>query len=215
MNQALIHEIPIEWLLAHPENSNSMDIETAQKLRRHIEQTGRYEPLTVRPHPSEEGKFQVINGHNRLRVLRALKFEKATCVVWNLNDQQTRLYLATLNRLSGKEIPERRATLLDKLLQSFDIDELTSLLPDDKKQMEQLKRLSHLQMDELPQQSTIREEFHVPVMLNFILDEAEVKELNLALDLVLNKETENLSRSQALVRLARFYLKNYQLPVGE
>jgi ParB-like chromosome segregation protein Spo0J len=81
MDQVRILEIPVELLLEHPENSNLMNAETAQKLRRHIEQTGRYEPLTVRPHPSEEGKFQVINGHNRLKVLRTLKFEKANCVV--------------------------------------------------------------------------------------------------------------------------------------
>ena len=64
MNRVKIQEIPTGLLLEHPENSNFMNADTAQKLRRHIERTGRYEPLTVRPHPSEEGKFQVINGHN-------------------------------------------------------------------------------------------------------------------------------------------------------
>jgi hypothetical protein len=215
MNQVSIQEIPVELLLEHPENSNFMNAQTAQKLRRNIEQTGRYEPLTVRPHPGEEGKFQVINGHNRLRVLRVLKLEKANCVVWNLNDQQTRFYLATLNRLSGKDIPERRATLLDNLLQSFDIDELASLLPDDKKQIEQLKQLSHLDFDELFGHRTIREVLRIPVMLNYVLDESEAKELNLALDLVLNRETAIHSRSQALVHIAHCYLKNYQCSSGE
>ena len=214
MDQVRILEIPIELLLEHPENSNLMNAETAQKLRRHIEQTGRYEPLTVRPHPSEEGKFQVINGHNRLKVLRTLKFEKANCVVWNLDEQQARLYLATLNRLSGKDIPERRAALLDNLFQSFDVDDLTLLLPDDKKQIEQLERLAHLELDKLSEQRTIGEEFEVPVMLSFTLDEPEAKELNLALDFVINKEKRNLSRSQALVRLARFYLESHQIPGG-
>jgi ParB-like chromosome segregation protein Spo0J len=132
MNRVKIQEIPTKLLLEHPENSNFMNVETAQRLRRHIERTGRYEPLTVRPHPSEEGKFQVINGHNRLRVLRALNHQTANCVVWNLDDDQTRLYLATLNRLSGSDVPERRATLLDNLLQTFDVDELTMLLPDNR-----------------------------------------------------------------------------------
>jgi ParB family chromosome partitioning protein len=170
MDQVRILEIPVELLLEHPENSNLMNAETAQKLRRHIEQTGKYEPLTVRPHPSEEGKFQVINGHNRLKVLRTLKFEKANCVVWNLDEQQARLYLATLNRLSGKDIPERRAALLDNLFQSFDVDDLTLLLPDDKKQIEQLERLAHLELDKLSEHRTIGEEFEVPVMLSFTLD---------------------------------------------
>ncbi|MBN1191585.1 MAG: ParB N-terminal domain-containing protein [Dehalococcoidales bacterium] len=214
MDQVRIQEIPVELLLEHPENSNFMSAGTAQKLRRHIEQTGRYEPLTVRPHPSGEGKFQVINGHNRLRVLRTLKFEKANCDVWNLNDQQARLYLATLNRLSGKDVPERRAALLDNLFQSFDIDELTLLLPDDKKQIEQLERLAHLEFEQLTNQRINVEEIRVPVMLSFTLAELEAKELNLALDLVINKEKANLSRSQALVRLARYYLNNHEVPMG-
>jgi hypothetical protein len=214
MDQVKIQEIPIERLLEHPENSNFMNAETAQKLRRHIKQTGRYEPLTVRPHPSEKGKFQVINGHNRLRVLRILKFEKANCVVWNLDEQQTWLYLATLNRLSGKDIPERRAALLDNLFQSFDVDELTLLLPDDKKQIEQLERLAHLELNDFSERRTFGEELKVPVMLSFTLDEPEAKELNLALDLVIRKEKGNLSRSQALVRLACFYLKNYEVSTG-
>ena len=67
--------IPLDLLVPHPENSNFMKEEVLRKLRRHIERTGRYEPLMVRPHPSEENKFQVVNGHNRLRVLRALSYD--------------------------------------------------------------------------------------------------------------------------------------------
>ena len=210
MKQIKVQKIPVELLLEHPENRNFMNAETIQKLHRHIEQTGRYEPLTVRPYPNEEGKFQVINGHNRLRVLRVLKYKKVNCILWDLNDQQARLYLATLNRLSGKDVPERRAVLLDNLFQSFDIDELTFLLPDDKKQIEQLERLAHLDFDELHKQRTNAEELTVPVMLSFTLDESEAKELNLALDLIINNQKGNLSRSQALVQLTRFYLNNYE-----
>jgi hypothetical protein len=206
MDYAKIQEIPTELLLEHPENSNFMNTETARKLRRHIERTGRYEPLTVRPHPSEEGKFQVINGHNRLRVLRALNYRTANCVVWNLDNDQTRLYLATLNRLSGNEIPERRAALLDNLFQAFDLDELTALLPDDSKQIEELKRLSSLEPDGLTKQAIPEERLEVPVILSFILEESEAKEVNLALDLILNTEKEKLSRSKALAHLACFYL---------
>ncbi|MFQ5874957.1 MAG: hypothetical protein ACE5JL_14340, partial [Dehalococcoidia bacterium] len=60
--QMTLQDIPVDLLVAHPENSNFMGVERLKKLRRHIERTSRYEPLTVRPHPHEEGKFQVING---------------------------------------------------------------------------------------------------------------------------------------------------------
>ena len=136
--QMTLQDIPVELLVAHPESSNFMNAETIKKLRRHIERTGRYEPLTVRPHPTEDGKFQVINGHNRLRVLRALNHKMAHCVVWNIDDNQTRLYLATLNRLSGSDVPELRAMLLENLFTAFDNDELSSLLPDSEKQIDEL-----------------------------------------------------------------------------
>ena len=209
-----LQDIPADLLVAHPENSNFMDAERLKKLRRHIERRGRYEPLTVRPHPWEEGKFQVINGHNRLRVLRALNYQMAHCIVWNLDDDQPRLYLATLNRLSGNDIPERRAALLENLLATFDIEELTSLLPDDRKQIEELRRLSHIELDEFAGRTAIEEEFQVPIILSFMLEESGAKEVNLALDLIINAEKEKLSRSQALVHLARFYLGHCE-PVAE
>jgi len=37
-----------------------MSAETLRKLRRHIERTRRYEPLTVRPHPSGDGKYEIV-----------------------------------------------------------------------------------------------------------------------------------------------------------
>jgi len=207
-------DIPLLLLVPHPENSNFMNAETTKKLCRHIERTGRYEPLTVRPHPSEEGKFQVINGHNRLRVLRALNCQTANCIVWNLDDEQTRLYLATLNRLSGSDVPERRAALLENLLTTFDINELTALLPDDRKQIEELERLSHIELDELTPRTMTEERFAVPVILDFLQEESEAKEVNLALDLILNREKKEISHSKALVCLARFYLRSCQEPTG-
>lgn len=206
-SQMVFQDIPVELLVAHPENSNFMKAETTRKLRRHIERTSRYEPLTVRPHPTERGKFQVINGHNRLRVLRALNYQTVHCIVWNIDDNQTRLYLATLNRLSGDDVPERRAGLLENLFIAFDSDELSSLLPDNEKQIEELRRLSRIALEEVAGRDIAEEKFRVPVIITFMLEESEAKEVNLAIDLVLNIQKEKLTRSQALCHLARFYLE--------
>ncbi|MBI4337879.1 MAG: ParB N-terminal domain-containing protein [Chloroflexi bacterium] len=213
--QLALQDIPIELLEPHPENSNLMSTETLQKLRRHIERTGMYEPLTVRPHPWKEGRFQVINGHNRLRVLRVLNYELAHCVVWNLDDEQARLYLATLNRLSGADLPERRAALLESLLSSFPVDELSLLLPDDKKQLEELEKLSRLDPEDVVRRTTREEKFQVPVILTFMLEAAEAREVNLALDVILNSEKGTLSRGQALVRLAHLHFVQYGASANE
>jgi hypothetical protein len=150
-----------------------------------------------------------------LRVLRALNYQTANCVVWNLDDDQTRLYLATLNRLSGNEIPERRAALLDNLLQAFDVDELTALIPDDRKQIEELRQLSHLEPDEIITRTSAEEKLTIPVIITFMVEESEAKDVNLALDLILKTEAKELSRGQALVYLARFYLGHYRPAIKE
>ncbi|MBE3097849.1 MAG: hypothetical protein IMZ44_12090 [Planctomycetes bacterium] len=43
--------IPLEQLQPHPENSNRMPPRLLEKLKRHIQRTGLYEPLVVRPLP--------------------------------------------------------------------------------------------------------------------------------------------------------------------
>jgi len=211
-----LHEIALEGLAPHPENSNHMSAETLRKLRHHIERTGRYEPLTVRPHPRDQGKFEVLNGHNRLRVLRAIGHQSARYVVWDVDDEQARLYLATLNRLAGSEIPERRAVLLESLLATSDIEELSLLLPDDKRQLEELKRLSRLEPEEIVPLSRLgKDDPPTPVILEFLLDEAGAKEVNLALDVVQRSRDEEPSRSRALLQLARYYLRHCQPARGK
>lgn len=205
----MVRSIRASSLVPHPERSNHGDAEFLKKLRRHIEETGVYEPLTVRPHPVVKGKFQVINGHSRLRVLVALGHKRVRCTVWDVNDAQTQLYLLTLNRLSGSEISERRASLLDSILQNRDAEELASLLPDNKKRVAELMRLARIELDDVELVEPIKEgESKVPVILSFILDESEAKEIELALDVAVNVGGSNTSRAQAQLELARSYLAN-------
>jgi ParB-like chromosome segregation protein Spo0J len=206
MNSDNVQEIHIDLLCDHPENSNFMDTETLRKLRLHIERTGRYEPLTVRKHPAKNGRFQIINGHNRVRVLRTLGYEIVQCIVWSVNDDQARLYLATLNRLAGKEIPERRAVLLDNLCKVFTGEELADLLPDSKKQIEELRRLSRIELEDILKNSESGGRPVAPVLLSFMLEDYEAKTINLALDLAMQKENIFI-RSRALFVVARSYLE--------
>ena len=47
-----------------------------------------------------------------------------------------------------------------------------------------------------------------------MVEESEAEDVNLALDLILKTEEEEISRSQALVYLARFYLGHSKLTTG-
>lgn len=109
--------IPVGKLVAHPRNANVMPAGVMRKLRRHIERTGRYEPLVVRKHPERggEGFFEMINGHHRKMVLEELGHAEAACLVWELDDREALMLLATVNRLSGEDAAGKRLELLEAL----------------------------------------------------------------------------------------------------
>jgi hypothetical protein len=97
--------------------------------------------------------------------------------------------------------------LLERLLGTFDAAELSALLPEDRDQLEELKRSARVEPEEVLATSVSGgKEGHVPVILDFVLAEAEAKEVNLALDIIRASAEEIVSASQALVGLARFYL---------
>ena len=108
-------QIPLDDLVAHPLNSNVMPPEYREKLVAHIRRTGRYPFLVVRAHPTEPGKYQVLDGHHRVGVLRELGHTEARCDVWDVDDREAKLLLGTLNRLEGQDQPLRRAQLLHEL----------------------------------------------------------------------------------------------------
>ena len=194
-------KIRVGLLVPHPENSNHMDTRTLEKLQRHIRRTGNYEPLAVRPHPRRKGEFEIINGHNRLKALKALGHRTADCIVWDVDTDQTRLYLATLNRLSGSEVPERRVHLLDRLLNRFEVADLAALLPEPEGYLADLKAIveqASADFDSIA--SSRRSEPALPVIMEFMLTTAEAQQVNAALDLATDQERKDVSRGTALVR---------------
>ena len=121
-----IQTIPIDKLIAHPDNPNRMSDKTFAKLVRNIERTGRYEPIIVRirdrnrdtsplvTHQSSIAQrkskddanttqYEIINGHHRVKALRQLGIKTADIVIWDVNDEETDILLTTLNRLSGSD----------------------------------------------------------------------------------------------------------------
>jgi len=133
-----IRQIPVKKLVPHPGNPNRMSRTVFEKLVRNIEQTGRYEPLVVRPCPGQRGFFQIINGHHRCQALRQLGHETVEAVVWNINDEQTEILLGTLNRLQGRDTLEKKLALLHRLTVTMATRKLAKLLPQTQGQIERL-----------------------------------------------------------------------------
>ena len=127
--------IPIDLLDAHPANSNVMPKALIDKLADEIDRTGLYPPVIVRP---VGDRYQILDGHHRVMVLKRLKHDTIQAVVWQADDQQALLFLATLNRMQGDDDPCKRAALLAKLRCSMDVSELAKRLPEDSQRVRNL-----------------------------------------------------------------------------
>jgi len=151
-----VSRIALDKLVAHPDNPNRMSKTNFAKLVRNIERTGRYEPLVVRPCPQKNchscasrnpdddrmSCFQIINGHHRWQALRELGYKTADAIVWDIDDRDADILLATLNRLGGSDILEKKLALLKRLNQRMEVGKLAKLLPLRAGQIERLTELT-------------------------------------------------------------------------
>jgi len=138
----VVESIALRKLVEHPDNPNKQSAATFAKLVRNIERTGRYEPIVVRPHPKRKGYYQIINGHHRVRALAKLGRQQADCVVWDVDDAEADVLLATLNRLCGCDGVDKKLALLKRLSGRFELKELSRLVPQGRAELERLARLA-------------------------------------------------------------------------
>jgi len=201
--------IVIEHLCPHPGNPNRMDDKTFAKLLTHLKKTGRYEPIVVRPLADKEGAYQIINGHHRVRALKQLGYTEVQCVVWNVDDTEARLLLATLNRLHGNDNPARKTELYRQLSQNLRLPELSKLLPQNLKSIERV-----IAGFANSKQKRTEQAFLIPMTFFLTAEQKEVVEK--ALKKACGDDTQNNEsqrRVTGLVRLAEVYLTQH--PTGK
>ncbi|MHB8695286.1 MAG: DNA methyltransferase [Solirubrobacteraceae bacterium] len=125
-----VQQLPVALLLESAWNANRVPARLLAKVRRSIEQFGVVENLVARPHPVEQGRFEVLSGNHRLRVLRELGHVTAPVVVVELDDARARLLAQTLNRTRGADDPAAYALLLERVLREFAPARVVELLPE-------------------------------------------------------------------------------------
>ena len=197
-----IVRIELGRLRGHPGNSNVMKKSLRAKLKRHIERHGHYEPLVVRPSPKEEGCYELLNGHHRKVVLEELGHEEANCVVWDVSDEEALILLATLNRLSGSDDPNKRSALLEELTQRCESGRLAAELPETAGQLQKLLDVQRRPMVIEP--GSLDE---LPGAMTFFVSRDQRKVIEKALkvmarECVVGRGNKGHSRSELLVLLA-------------
>lgn len=202
--------VPLDDLHPHPLNSNVMPEDLRAKLLTHIRRTGRYPHLIVRPHPDNEGKFQVLDGHHRVSVLRELGHGEARCDIWQVDDHEAKLLLATLNRLEGQDQPLRRAELLHALLGEMSTKDLGGLLPETEKQIEELHALLEFPADEIAEMLEAEAEEAekiLPRVLTYVVSPEQAELIEQAVEAASDGREGRDRKARGLTNLARRYLE--------
>ena len=135
----MIRWICIAKIDEHPLHSNLMSAALYSKLKRQIQRTGHYEALVVRP--ITKGRYQLLNGHHRRRVLSELGHRRARCDIWPIGQTDALMLLATLNRLSGYDRAYLRSALVASLHERGTLGQLSKLLPETRGQLAKLLAL--------------------------------------------------------------------------
>ncbi len=166
--------IDLDRLQAHPANPNVVPAELLRKLKGHLQRTGRYPPIIVRPLGAD---YQILDGHHRAAVLRELGHTSARCDVWPVDDDEALLLVGTLNRLAGADDVRKRAQLVAELRDRFDGERLAELLPESS---EQLEKLASLVLPP-PDVAAAPEVGSMPSALTFFLTDSERRSVLTAL----------------------------------
>lgn len=202
--------IALNDLVAHPLNSNVMSEDLQAKLRAHIKRTGRYPFLVVRPHPHEPGKYQVLDGHHRIAVLRDLGHSEARCDVWEVDDREAKLLLATLNRLQGQDQPRKRAELIHELLAEMNVTDLGGLLPETDKQLEELHALLEFPAEEvaaLLAEQVEEAEKVLPRVMTFVVTPEQEELIETAVEAASDGTAGRDRKARGLANLAKRFLQ--------
>ena len=197
----MYEKLPIEILDENPLNSNRISRAYSKKLQKNIGNIGYYETLTVRRHPKYKGRFEIINGHARFNILRELGIENVKCDIWDVDDSETQLFLAILNKLRGAEVPELRMSLLYELLQKRSKDDLAAQLPESLNYLSKLEGLPE-KLEKLPDDKITPD----IIIINFYLNSEQHTIVNCAIRNAI--ERYGLSDSaQGISKIAEIYLK--------
>lgn len=202
--------IALDDLIPHPLNSNVMPEDLRAKLKAHIKRTGRYPFLVVRPHPDEAAKYQVLDGHHRVAVLRELGHTEARCDVWEVDDREAKLLLATLNRLEGSDQPAKRAQLIHELLGEMSLGDLSGLLPETDKQIEELHALLEFPAEEIAdllEEQAEEAEKVLPRIISFVVTPDQERVIEQAVELASDGVPGRDRKAKGLTNLAKHFLK--------
>ena len=208
--------IALELLENDSRNANVCDQVTLAKLKKNMARSGFCPMVVVRPSILGTGvdnkpkRYVIVDGHHRVLVARELGWKDIECQVVEIDAQEATLLLCTLNRLRGEDSPRKRAELIDELLQSIPIEDITQLLPESKHDIDDLLSLLTTDVDAMVQQVRKQqeaEEAGLPVPFTFLVPRPDVDIVEKALAKATKPTKKKADRAEALVFICKRVLE--------
>jgi len=94
-----------------------------EKIKRSIQEFGYVEPVIVNKNGCEDGKYLIVGGHQRTKVLKDLGYEEIDCVVVDMDKNKEKALNIALNKITGEWDFDQLAVLMEELkLEDYDLE---------------------------------------------------------------------------------------------
>ena len=140
----------------NPWNMNLMPAEQYRKLKTWVvkskSDTGRLAlPIVLRTHPTQPGKWQIIDGYHRWKAANELKWEEVDCWIYECNDKDAMMLTDSLNYLRGEPDGQKYADFLKGLTETgAGLDEIASLTSHSSEELQEIIDQYDIKLDDVP-----------------------------------------------------------------
>lgn len=125
------HNVDLDELVANTWNPNRMDPFMRRKLETSIRKDGFIIPIIVRPHPKEDGKYEIVDGEHRWQVAKdELKMGQVPILdLGSISDEQAKEITIKANTLRGEFDSIELGKIVKDLVESQGMDDVAESLP--------------------------------------------------------------------------------------
>lgn len=167
-------------------NVNRMSAPMMKKLAAYLKREGLVEPIVVRPHPKQDGRYEILGGFHRWTICKdQLGYESVPCVVLKgLDERRAKILSVNLNSMKGETVPSLLSNLLHDLEQEMPLDDMAMTLPYDANEIVDVLSLMQLPddfADELEDEARQMDD-QAPTVLTLVLDKRQAEQWDQAVE---------------------------------
>jgi ParB/RepB/Spo0J family partition protein len=124
VEQPDVIRVPIDKVHPNPWNPNTVPESIMSALRANVKRAGFNQPVLVRPHPTKQGEYEIVDGEHRWTVLRDDGATEIDVIVRDMSEAEAKAQTVAMNKLRGEMDPADVARLVRDIEGEIDLSEL-------------------------------------------------------------------------------------------